>query len=118
MENEDIIKIAKTRNNVKENAYEIVDLALKQYIKKVKDNHGIKEVNFKSIVLPTGILIEELDGALLNKLDSFGISRGDIAHLSKKRVTKQLNPQDEYNNVNFLLNALADFDLKIQSFRV
>jgi len=116
--NEDIIRIAKTRNNVKDSAYEVVDLALKQYMTKVKDNNGIKESNFKTLVLPTGIMIDELDSTLLDKLDLFGISRGDIAHLSKKRVTKQLNPQDEYNNVNFILNALKDFDLKLQACKV
>lgn len=112
--NEEILKIAKNRVNVKDSTDEIIDVALKQYIQKIKDNHGIKEKNFKSLVIPTGLSLDDLDGALIVAMDSFGSARGEVAHLSKKRVKTLINPQDEFNKVNAILNGLCDFDLKIQ----
>lgn len=114
MANAEIVKIAKNRVNAKDSTNEVIDIALKQYIQKIKDNHGIKESNFKSLVLPTGINIDELDASLIVALDSFGSSRGEVAHLSKKRVKTLINPQDEYNKVNSILGGLAGFDLKVQ----
>lgn len=114
MANEEIVKISKSRVNVKESTDEIIDIALKQYIQKVKDNHGIKENNFKSLVLPTGINIDDLDASLIVAMDTFGSDRGEVAHLSKKRVKTLINPEDEYNKVNAILAGLKDFDLKIQ----
>lgn len=110
--NEEIIKIAKSRKNVKDSVNEIVDLAQKQFIQKVKDNHGIKDKNFKTLALPAGINVAGLDLTWLTNLDNFGSKRGETAHKTK-RATGQINPQDEYTTVKALLKGLEEFDRQI-----
>lgn len=115
--NHQIIQLANARVKVKDSVNEVIDIAQKQFIKIVKDNHGIKEKNFKSLILPTGIDIDELDNTWLTDLDSFGSLRGEIAH-NTKRATGQINPLDEYNKVLSLLAGLKELDrhiLKIQN---
>ena len=110
--NQEIIQMAKCRNNIKDSVNEIIDLAQKQFITIVKGNHGVREKNLKSLILPTGVDIDELDYTWLTDLDNFGSLRGEVAHKTK-RTTDQINPQDEYNRVKALLEGLKDLDFLI-----
>lgn len=105
----EIINSAKGRIKVKDAVKEAIDLALKQYIQKLKDNNGIKEKNFKTMVLPTGVEMDELDQTWLTNLDQFGKLRGDIAHQSK-RTQGLLDPEDEFKSVQALLKGIRKLD--------
>lgn len=111
--NEQIIKLAKNRAKKPSNAApEIIDLAQTQFIQTLKDNHGIKESNLKSLLSPIGIDIRDLDPTWIADINNFGSRRGDIAHNSKK-TSAQINPKDEYQTVNNLLEGLLIIDQKI-----
>lgn len=112
--NEEIIKISKGRIK-SDSINKIIDLAHTQYIKRVKDNHGVREKNFLSMVLPIGICEDTIDTNLTSNLDSFGKLRGEIAHKSRRSLTVNINPQDELNTVTNILNGLRDLDLEMQS---
>lgn|SRR5690606_10252152 len=105
----EVIKWAKSRSRVKDAVNEAVNLAQKQYVKLVRDNHGVKEKNFKRLILPLGVDIEELDRTWLTNLDSFGANRGETAHKTK-RASGQINPEDEYKTVRELLEGLRELD--------
>lgn len=115
MTNNEIIEIAKSRKN-KDSVEKIIDLAQSQFSQKVRDNHGIKEKNFKTLILPTGIDLCDIDGTWLTNLDDFGKLRGEVAH-STKRATGQINPQDEYQRVNLLLDGLKQLDQKLSEIQ-
>jgi preprotein translocase subunit SecA len=108
---QEIIQKSRPRRK-KDSVNEIIDLAQAQFIAIVKKNHGVREKNFKSLILPTGVDIDELDQTWLTDLDNFGGLRGDIAH-NAKRTTDQINPKDEYNRVISLLDGLKDLDILI-----
>jgi len=112
VENERIIEIAKSRVKIKDSVSEIIDLAQTQFTNKIKNNHGIKDKNFKTLVLPAGVDVNELDSTWLANLDSFGSKRGDVAHKTM-RATGVINPKDEYDSVQQLLIGLKALDLKI-----
>jgi hypothetical protein len=109
--NNEIIEIAKSRKN-KDSVEKVIELAQSQFTQKIKDNHGIREKNFKTLILPTGIDLCDLDGTWLANLDSFGGLRGEVAHTAK-RATSRINPEDEYNRVELLLVGLEQLNHKI-----
>lgn len=109
---EDIIKIAKTRVNFKDSVDAVIDLAVKQFIKRIGDNHGVKEENFKALIFPLGITPDDVDSDWISSLNSFGSLRGEIAHKAKK-TTSQINPEDEYLTVNHLADGLRRLDQRI-----
>jgi hypothetical protein len=115
--NNEIIELAKNRVNPKDSLAEAINIATRQFLQKIKNNHGIKSNNFKTLILPTGIDLEDLDAELLIKLDSYGSKRGEIAHNSSLRVTQQINPKDELTEVTYLLSCLATLDEKILLLR-
>jgi hypothetical protein len=110
--NEQIIKIAKSRVNIKESVNKVIDLAQIQFLQRIKDNHGIKEINFYVLVLPTGIDPSELDETWIANLNNFGSLRGDVAHQSKK-ATSAINPKDEFELVGKILAGLEDLDKRL-----
>lgn len=116
LRNEEIIQIAKSRNNMKETVAEVIDLAQRQYIKKLKDNHGVKLKNFKTLILPIGVDIDEIDQTWLNNLDSFGAKRGEVAHKAK-RAQGAISPRDEFEFVKQLLIGVEDLDKIITAIR-
>lgn len=116
MSNEEIIKIAKSRKNMKDSVSEIIDLAQRQFTQKLKDNHGIKDKNFKTLMLPIGIDIICLDQTWLTNLDGFGAKRGEVAHKAK-RTLEAINPKDEYDLVKQLLVGLELLDKDVMRIR-
>lgn len=110
--NEEIIQLAKSRVNSKDAIGDVIDLAQKQFIQIVKDNHGVKEKNFKSLILPIGIDMNCIDNTWMTNLDNFGRLRGEIAH-NTKRIASQINPLDEFNRVKELEVGLKELDLRI-----
>lgn len=111
--NEEIIKLSKSRTK-SESIKETIDIACKQFIKKIKENHGIREKNFLTLILPLGYDEKNIDATLVSNLDSFGKLRGDIAHNSRNSLTISINPQDELNAVNNILDGLRELDSEIE----
>lgn len=114
--NQEIISLSQGRSHPKESLSEIMAIASRQFMKKVRSNHGIKSKNFKMLMLPTGLDIDELQSELLPKLDSFGSKRGEIAHKSG-RVYQQINPKDELDDVQFLLDCFLSLDTKLTEIK-
>ncbi|EEJ0288678.1 hypothetical protein S490_003051 [Salmonella enterica subsp. enterica] len=110
--NQELIDLSRGRANPKDSLNEIMTIASKQFISKISSNHGIKAKNFKLLILPTGVDIDELEPQMLPKLDSFGAKRGEVAHLSA-RVNQQINPKDELDDVNFILDCFRELDKKL-----
>ncbi|CAJ1252773.1 hypothetical protein JMT68BKPX_JMT68BKP_01245 [Klebsiella pneumoniae] len=114
--NQELISLSRARTNPKESLSEIMSVASKQFMDKISANNGIKAKNFKSLIFPTGIDIDELEPDMLPKLDSFGSKRGEIAHLSAK-VNQQINPKDEFDDVSFLLECFRALDQKLVTIK-
>ncbi len=115
--NDEIIRIARSRTKVKESINQIIDLAQSQFIQRIKDNHGVREANLLVLVMPAGIDPAELDSSWIANLDSFGRSRGELAHNSKKTTTA-INPKTELDTVENLLVGLEDLDKRILALKV
>ncbi|HBX5730756.1 hypothetical protein I4178_25570 [Klebsiella pneumoniae] len=114
--NQELIELSRGRTNPKDSLREIMNIASKQFMDRISSNHGIKAKNFKSLILPTGVDIDELEPQMLPKLDSFGSKRGEIAHLSAK-VNQQINPKDELDDVNFILTCFRELDEKLTEIK-
>lgn len=107
-----LIELAKSRRRVKDTIEEVVDLAQSQFVQRLKDNHGVREENLRTLILPTGIELDELDPTWIADLDDFGKQRGDVAHQSKG-TTGSINPEDEYTRVENIMKGLSELDEKL-----
>ncbi|WP_013320439.1 HEPN domain-containing protein [Gloeothece verrucosa] len=78
-----------------------IDKALSCFISCVNDNHGIKEKNLLTLLLPIGINCDYLEEFWLTSMNSFGENRGIIAHTSASsyKTTQPINPKDELDNI-------------------
>jgi hypothetical protein len=85
------------------------------FIRRIKtENHGIREKNLLSMLLPIGIDHSTIDKLALSELDNFGRSRGEFAHSTlHKHVTKKPNPEDEWKKVQVLLEMISVMDLQL-----
>lgn len=80
-----------------------------QYFRIVEENHGIKNHNLKSLLLPIGVDPEEVDVALWNSLHEFGTLRGGLAH-SFKAIANEHTPSSLRSKVNGITVAIAELD--------
>ena len=69
---------------IKEAVSEIIDQAQTQFIQNLQNNHGVREKNLKTLILPTGVELSDLDSTWIADLDDFGKQRGEVAHTAKK----------------------------------
>ena len=81
------------------------------YIK--RNNHGIKEENILSMLLPIGIRPEKIDQTLLADLNNFGESRGLAAHSRSESAQQGIDPKSEYDKVLNIIESLAELDNEI-----
>ena len=79
-------------------------------------NHGIREKNILTLLLPMGVSQSGIDQTWLSTTDSFGRSRGETAHVSNQ-VTNLPDPKNEFDIVNQILEGLSDIDLKLLELR-
>lgn len=98
-----------SRPKVKDSIKEVVDVALRQYIKIHEQNHGVREINIKRLIIPIGVKKEELDQTWLLNLEEFGKRRGEIAHKTAK-VQQQIDPKAEFETVKDLVLGLKTLD--------
>lgn len=66
-------------------------------------NHGIRENNVLSMVLPLGLEASQIDTAWLADLDGWARERGEFAHRSSVQVRQKLDPAREYAKSKSLL---------------
>jgi len=91
---------------------ELVVAANTQFHIKVRENHGIKEENLKTLLIPIGFDMTQLDPSLLIEMENFGRIRGENAHQSGK-VVALLDPKTEYDRVDGIYALLRPLDASI-----
>ena len=79
-------------------------------------NHGIREEHILRLLLPVGISESDIDQTWLSTTNSFGRSRGEIAHASK-HVYNPPDPKNESEIVNQILDGLSDIDVRLLELR-
>jgi hypothetical protein len=89
-----------------------IDSAINCFIRTINQNHGVKEANILSLLLPIGIDSDDLDSALLADLNTFGEQRGLVAHSSATsyRTRQPPDPADELNRVQQITQGLLQID--------
>lgn len=76
-----------------------VNRTVAHYMSSVVDrNHGVKEKNITNLLLPLGIEYSELDQAWLGIMESFGATRGNIAH-NTTQVQIQIDRNTEKSRI-------------------
>ena len=90
---------AKKNKNDKDNLTKRIKHSISIFFQILVKNNGIKRDNILKILLPLGISIDDLDVTWLNTMESFGSSRGYIAHKSFK-VNNQIDPKTEKDKIN------------------
>lgn len=79
----------------------------------IASNNGIKKKNILQLVIPLGIDYLSIDETWLTTIDSYGSSRGYVAHNSFS-VHQQLDRNDELNNLDLVLKGIKKIDIKLQ----
>jgi len=89
-----------------------IDLAMNDFYFVLNSNNGIKEENLVRLLLPIGVDCDELDTVLVADLNSYGVSRGLVAHqrFESYRTTEQLDPKEELKKVMSLVKSMASID--------
>ncbi|MFD0934343.1 HEPN domain-containing protein [Methylobacterium trifolii] len=92
--------------------HEKLNDAVSQYIKQISvDNHGVREKNILSMLLPIGVDHKKIDGVFLTEIDDFGQQRGKAAHTSSaKFVQQEIDPKGEFDRVQKIINLLLPLD--------
>ncbi|HBN9750659.1 TPA: hypothetical protein L3923_005148 [Pseudomonas aeruginosa] len=87
--------------------------ALKGHISGIiKENNGIKEGSFNTLSVFAGKTADEVDSTLSASLNSYGKSRGDVAHQSTRHSSTINAPSAEFASAKDLVEGLAlYFDL-------
>jgi len=71
--------------------------------KKVKDNHGIREANLYSLLIPLGLNIDVFDRPWIQEIDFLADERGEIVHKSRYSISQPVNPKDKFEQVYKIL---------------
>ena len=80
------------------------------------ENHGIKERNLMSLLIPIGFHHDKFDPALLADLDSFGALRGAAAHSSRgMAATQSVDPRTELERVTKLYSGIDAVDAQFDA---
>ncbi len=90
--------------------------ALNSYDSLIRNNHGIKENNVRTVLYPIGIEYADLNITWLVNLEAFGKRRGLLAHSSIKTLQPP-DPETEFKNVGDILKGLKGLDRKISRLR-
>lgn len=78
----------------------------------IKENNGIKEGAFNMLSILAGKTADEIDSTLSASLNSYGKSRGDVAHQSTRHSSTINAPSAEFASAKDLVEGLAlYFDL-------
>lgn len=86
-----------------------INKAISCFRENIKLNNGIKEQDIIPIIVKLGIDYRMINQTLLSNLSAYGALRGDVAHKSYK-VISIIDPSDEVNKVNQIINELISLD--------
>lgn len=86
-----------------------IEIARELYLKRIDQNHGVREENLRKILIPVGVRIGELSTTWLASMDSFGKDRGMVAH-KRIGVQQAIDPRSEYDNIQALIIGLKELD--------
>ena len=90
-----------------------VQAAIKSFMSLIDNNHGVREKNLFQLFFPLGIRTCDIDNTWLATMDSFGTSRGEIAHTSM-RTQQPIDPATEHNRITRqILPGLRKLDKKL-----
>lgn len=91
---------------------ERLEESISNFIRDVSQkNHGVKEANVMSMLLPVGFPAARCDQLLLTSLNQFGADRGLVAHKSgTSYVTQAIDPKDELAKINDLIEGIEPVD--------
>jgi hypothetical protein len=76
----------------------------------VNENNGIRQNSFSRLCYSVGIMLDDLPGALLASLDSYGRGRGEVAHQTVGKVRTLNDPRVEGQDAEQLVQLLLSFD--------
>ena len=98
----------------KDSIDDVVKRAVEHYRSLIKSNHGIKERNLEKLLVPVGIELTTLNQTWLNDMDSFGWTRGKMAHTSRLVMKSPPDPKTQKTAVDNLLVGLKDLDERVK----
>ena len=74
----------------------------------IKENHGIKEHNIRRLFDPLGYKLGDFDSTFIANLDSFGYTRGEVAH-SSARTSTMYDKYTEIARIDSIVSGFQDF---------
>jgi len=90
-----------------------VNKAVQSYLSAIDDNHGVREDDLFRILFPIGIEANDLDMVWLSTMNSFGRSRGKVAHKSVQ-TQQPIDPHGEFKRIDEqIIPGLRRLDRKI-----
>lgn len=102
----------------KDKQYETIDSRISKfysnYFAALEANNGIKRKDLKNLLPHIGIDYDSLDETLLSQLDTFGNTRGQVAHKTTK-IIRDFNSEQQV--INALLTSLLDLDEKFEKLK-
>ena len=90
-----------------------INQILESFKSVVSSNNGIKEKNILKLIVPLGINYSSIDDTRLTTIDSYGHSRGEVAHNSLS-AKKQLDKNSELNDLHLVLTGIKKIDIRLQ----
>lgn len=91
-----------------------IDKFYSNYFAAIEANNGIKRKDLKNLLPHIGIDYETIDETLLSQLDSFGTTRGQVAH---KTIREVRDFKDVQQIVQSLLKSLTDLDIRFENLK-
>lgn len=79
----------------------------------ISSNNGIKRKDILKLVVPLGVDYSNIDQTWLTTIDSYGSSRGQVAHNSFS-IQQPLDRSDELNNLALVMKGVKEIDNAIQ----
>lgn len=109
--------IANKRNQISSPLVDRVTYASNTHLRRIRQNHGVKENNVYKLLLPLGMADTDIGSTLLSTLDTFGANRGLTAHNSFTNAQNIINPSDEVNTVTLIISELKILDKLINTLK-
>ena len=92
---------------------ELMNRCLSSARDEISSNNSIKREAFSRLASSAGFLAQELDGTLLAELESFGKTRGELAHKAVGKVRVLNAPSVEAQAAKNIVELLEQFDVEL-----
>jgi hypothetical protein len=101
-------------DNMQNHPRAVLGKASKTFARRVGTNHGIREYNILQLLLPVGFDVNDIDATWLASMNSFGLSRGAVAHGTYK-AQQTIDPVAERKTVDDLLKGMEKIDARFSA---